>query len=58
MLTPAGLVCLKLAAQCNPVTSVISFEGEGEWVEYAGGYSDMVNQKNKSSNIKKQLIKI
>jgi ATP-binding cassette subfamily F protein uup len=27
------------------VTSVIAFEGEGRWVEYAGGYSDMVAQR-------------
>ncbi|SHO65135.1 ATP-binding cassette, subfamily F, uup [Pseudoxanthobacter soli DSM 19599] len=27
------------------VTSVIAYEGEGNWVEYAGGYSDMVAQR-------------
>jgi ATP-binding cassette subfamily F protein uup len=27
------------------VTSVIAWEGEGRWVEYAGGYSDMVAQR-------------
>ena len=27
------------------VTSVIAFEGDGEWIEYAGGYSDMVAQR-------------
>ena len=27
------------------VTSVIAFEGEGRWVEYAGGYSDMLVQR-------------
>ena len=26
-------------------TSVVAFEGEGRWVEYAGGYSDMVAQR-------------
>ena len=26
-------------------TSVIAFEGEGRWQEYAGGYSDMVSQR-------------
>jgi len=26
-------------------TSVIAHEGEGRWQEYAGGYSDMVNQR-------------
>ena len=27
------------------VTSVIAFEGEAKWIEYAGGYSDMVAQR-------------
>jgi ABC transport system ATP-binding/permease protein len=27
------------------VTSVIAFEGNGSWIEYAGGYSDMVAQR-------------
>ena len=27
------------------VTSVIAFEGDGHWIEYAGGYSDMVAQR-------------
>ena len=27
------------------VTSVIASEGEGRWVEYAGGYSDMLAQR-------------
>jgi ABC transport system ATP-binding/permease protein len=27
------------------VTSVIAFEGDGTWIEYAGGYSDMVAQR-------------
>ena len=27
------------------VTSVIHFEGDGRWVEYAGGYTDMVAQR-------------
>ncbi len=26
-------------------TSVLAFEGEGKWVEYAGGYSDMIAQR-------------
>ncbi len=29
------------------VTSVIAFEGDGRWTEYAGGYSDMVAQRGK-----------
>jgi len=27
------------------LTSVIAFEGGGRWIEYAGGYSDMVTQR-------------
>ncbi len=27
------------------VTSVVAFEGEGRWIEYAGGYSDLVAQR-------------
>ena len=27
------------------VTSVVAFEGAGRWIEYAGGYSDMVTQR-------------
>ncbi len=27
------------------VTSVVAFEGDGRWIEYAGGYSDMVAQR-------------
>ena len=30
-------------------TSVIVPEGDGKWVEYAGGYSDMVSQRGSSS---------
>lgn len=26
-------------------TSVVAFEGEGRWLEYAGGYSDMIAQR-------------
>ena len=26
-------------------TSVLAFEGDGKWVEYAGGYSDMIAQR-------------
>ena len=35
-------------------TSVLAFDGKGKWIEYAGGYSDMMNQKNKN----KEIIKI
>jgi ATP-binding cassette subfamily F protein uup len=27
------------------VTSVVAFEGDGQWIEYAGGYADMVAQR-------------
>jgi len=27
------------------VTSIVAFEGEGQWIEYAGGYADMVAQR-------------
>jgi len=39
------------------VTSVIAYEGKGQWIEYAGGYSDMLDQKNKKINLKKGLEK-
>jgi len=39
------------------VTSVIAFEGEGQWIEYAGGYSDMLDQKNKKINLIKNAEK-
>jgi len=29
------------------VTSVINFEGDARWQEYAGGYSDMVRQRGR-----------
>ncbi len=29
------------------VTSTLAFEGDGRWVEYAGGYSDMVAQRGR-----------
>ena len=39
------------------VTSVIAYEGKGKWIEYAGGYSDMLDQKNKKINLMKDLEK-
>ena len=39
------------------VTSVIAFEGKGQWIEYAGGYSDMFDQKNKKINLIKDIEK-
>ena len=41
------------------VTSVINSEGEGQWIEYAGGYSDMLSQrKNGSENSEKDSSKL
>jgi ATP-binding cassette subfamily F protein uup len=44
------------------VTSVVGFEGEGKWVEYAGGYSDMVAQRGAgvgvSPRVKPQAAKL
>ncbi len=34
------------------VTSVIASEGEGRWIEYAGGYSDMVAQRGQGVTAK------
>lgn len=31
------------------VTSVIASEGEGQWMEYAGGYSDMLTQRKSAA---------
>jgi len=31
------------------VTSVISWEGDGKWIEYAGGYTDMVAQRGEAA---------
>ena len=39
------------------VTSVIAYEGQAKWIEYAGGYSDMLDQKNKKINLMKDLEK-
>jgi ABC transport system ATP-binding/permease protein len=35
------------------VTSVIASEGDGKWVEYAGGYSDMIGQRGGDLGSKK-----
>ncbi len=34
------------------VTSVIVSEGEGNWLEYAGGYTDMLSQRNDTALLK------
>jgi ABC transport system ATP-binding/permease protein len=34
-------------------TSVLMHEGEGKWIEYAGGYSDMVVQRGEGVQLKK-----
>jgi ATP-binding cassette subfamily F protein uup len=39
------------------VTSVIAFEGSGRWVEYAGGYSDMIAQRGGGATAAKQAAK-
>jgi ABC transport system ATP-binding/permease protein len=41
-------------------TSVLMHEGEGKWIEYAGGYSDMVAQRGEgvaSKKIEKPVVK-
>ncbi len=41
------------------VTSTIAYEGNGKWIEYAGGYSDMIEQKfRKNDNEAKSNQKI
>ena len=37
------------------VNAVIAPEGEGEWAEYAGGYSDMLAQRGEDIAVKKSL---
>lgn len=39
------------------VTSVIASEGDGKWVEYAGGYSDMISQRGGDLGSKKAATK-
>ncbi len=36
------------------VTSTLGFEGDASWIEYAGGYSDMVNQRGVGVQAKKK----
>src|SRR5438445_8983498 len=38
------------------VTSVIAPEGDGKWIEYAGGYSDMLAQRGE--DIKREPVKL
>src|SRR5437879_5433728 len=38
------------------VTSVIAPEGDGRWIEYAGGYSDMLAQRG--ADVKREAIKV
>lgn len=40
------------------VTSVIATEGGGKWVEYAGGYSDMISQRGGDLGAKKAAGKL
>jgi ATP-binding cassette subfamily F protein uup len=37
------------------VTSVIAPEGDGRWIEYAGGYSDMLTQRG--ADLKREAVK-
>ena len=37
------------------VTSVIHFEGNGKWLKYAGGYSDMELQRSNSAAVSKKV---
>src|SRR3981189_1130601 len=37
------------------VTSVIAPEGDGSWIEYAGGYTDMLAQRG--ADLKREVVK-
>ncbi|MBR7518702.1 ABC transporter ATP-binding protein, partial [Mycobacterium tuberculosis] len=37
------------------VTSVIAPEGDGRWLEYAGGYTDMLAQRKEALATRKEL---
>ena len=37
-------------------TSILMFEGEGKWTEYAGGYSDMVAQRGAGVNAREVKV--
>jgi ABC transport system ATP-binding/permease protein len=37
------------------VTSVIAPEGDGRWIEYAGGYTDMLKQRG--ADLKREAVK-
>jgi ATP-binding cassette subfamily F protein uup len=39
------------------VTSTIASEGDGRWIEYAGGYSDMLVQRGTPSSVKAEARK-
>jgi ATP-binding cassette subfamily F protein uup len=38
------------------VTSVIAPEGDGRWIEYAGGYTDMLAQRG--ADLKREAVKV
>src|SRR5580704_7337569 len=38
------------------VTSVIAPEGDGRWIEYAGGYTDMLKQRG--ADLKREAVKV
>jgi ATP-binding cassette subfamily F protein uup len=39
-------------------TSILMFEGEGKWTEYAGGYSDMVAQRGAGVNAREVKVAV
>lgn len=40
------------------VTSVINYEGDGRWQEYAGGFSDMIVQRGQGMEAKARELKV
>ena len=45
----SGQSAMTVIFRNRTVTAVIQAEGDGLWVEYAGGYSDMLSQKTEPS---------
>jgi ATP-binding cassette subfamily F protein uup len=40
------------------VTSVIATEGDGQWIEYAGGYSDMLSQRGPMKAVAAPAVRV
>jgi ATP-binding cassette subfamily F protein uup len=38
------------------VRSTLAFEGNGKWLQYAGGYNDMIRQRKKQAKAEKALL--